>query len=94
MAGRVEKVGCLIDWSEVIFKVLFAILGVLTAGLLVVIGFAIYDAIYAETISLRKDEWVCSREETRRVPQPVMVGKVLFTNYVHRQVCVEWKRSQ
>jgi len=58
-------------------------------ALLVSMGWMLYDLSSAETFSLRKDEWACTRNHTTYMPQ--VVGKA--TVLMPRTVCDQYERK-
>jgi hypothetical protein len=91
MAGRVEKVGGMMDHIlTVVMVTLVSIVTVICGVVFILIGVSIYQSATAETFALRADQWTCTKHEVRRVPMPIMVGKVLVTNYRDSTVCTQW----
>jgi hypothetical protein len=53
----------------------------IAVALVVALPFGIYHEMTAETVSLKKLEWSCTKQGTRRS------GKIIVTE------CVEWQRN-
>lgn len=65
------------------------------AGLLVlVMVWAIGDAMFAETFSLRKDSWVCGKSHTETFHTVVLVGNVQIPQIQTQTVCDQWERKR
>lgn len=66
------------------------LLAIAGAGLAILIGWGIYDAVTAETFALRKDTWTCtaSHEETQTITTNMIVGKVIVPQIITQVVTV------
>jgi hypothetical protein len=53
---------------------------------------AMYQDSKLPTFNLRKDEWVCQKEELRTLLLPQFVGKAVIYIPHSRQECVEYRR--
>ena len=56
--------------------------------ILVALGWGAYSESKRPNITLKKDEWKCTKNETRTHLQPI--GKVLMP--MNKQVCIEYRR--
>lgn len=75
-----------LDWLQWLFVGVFGLMGAVLIGL---IGFIIYDAAIAETFSLRKDHWKCTKSHSEETL--VMAGKVMMP--IINTVCDQWTRK-
>lgn len=53
---------------------------------------ALFNAVMAPTIAIRKDAWTCTAEESK-APIPVLIGKVMVMAPQGQQ-CVQWTKNK
>lgn len=68
---------------------------VVMATILALFAWAIFDAVFAETFSLRKDSWACTdrRLETSLTTITDADGRMQTVPTVH-EVCAQWTRTR
>jgi hypothetical protein len=59
---------------------------------IVAVGVTGYNDIQRPILELKKDEWVCVKEEKRTQLQPLLVGKTTILQPILNTYCTEYKR--
>lgn len=80
------------DWAMV---GLASLLGICAACILVVLGFAIYDTAVSETMTLRKDEWSCTKSHSEVQSTVVITSNptMVLPMTGESSVCDVWTRK-
>lgn len=83
----------MVDW--LLDRGIPILIGVLFALIFVGIISVAYDAVVAETFSLRKDAWKCTAQHVEITSYWVPVGDkgAGFVNTVPTTVCDQWSRT-
>lgn len=71
------------------------ILGLVMAGAVLLagwVGWIAWQESKRPTFELKRDDWTCTRSETRTRLQPIIAGKVTTTMPVTSSVCMEYRR--
>lgn len=76
---------CMIGFAALV------VLSVVVAGCAL---WAVYDAVTAETFSLRKDEWTCTASHEETVTTWIVVGNVQVPQITTTTVCDQWTRRR
>lgn len=84
----------MIDWDEVIIIGGGVVIAVVVVAFIGLLGYVIYDAITAETFSLRKDQWTCTRSHTEVTSTMTTYdgGKTWVPMVQSNTVCDQWER--
>jgi hypothetical protein len=59
-------------------------------GLLILGGMMIYSAVTAETFSLQKDSWICTKSHDESVVIYQQTGKIMVPIVISDTVCDQW----
>lgn len=78
--------------SDLMGNVAAGVLVTLTAFVLFLVGYQVYDYTTREEYLLPVNEWTCSTTEDREVVRMQLVGKVIVPIKRTENVCVEYKR--
>lgn len=81
------------DWEDLFLKGLLGLSIVLTVGLFLGLGLAIYYEIHAEKFYLRKDQFACSKAHTELITAFVPAGKIMIPVMQSHVVCDQYTRG-
>lgn len=81
----------MMDWFEerILMPALLIVIVLIMAGLI----YVTYDAVAAETFSLRKDAWTCTRSHSEVSSTFVQVDKIMIPIASTYDVCDQWSRK-
>lgn len=81
-------------WEDWLFRGFLALCGALIAGLVVLIGFLVWDAFQPPppSFSLVTADWSCSADHRETYTSMLLVGKVFVPRTHTRTVCDQWSR--